>query len=610
MKRLYPFLASCLWIIVFFCACKDENNTPDPDPVPTPDPVPELKLEVSDTVFSVGMEASVQKLKIATDASWTVTGNNDWCKAVPVKGNASAEISITLGENQLGSAREHVLTVTATDDAKKTVTRNVRFTQTSRLEMISFGFKKEQNPGIEKDLNFNFSALRPGKDADTLFFNVSYLINNLKLCPAFTFRGNCVKVGDRVQESQVTKVDFGISQEYRVVATDETERKYVVVVQHFTGLPIVYINTENGAPIVSKDNYLNATVRIEENRADGSGILLEVPTEVKGRGNSTWGMAKKPYKLKFNKKSEVLGMPADKEWVLLANYIDPSLVRNDLAFEISERLGMAWTPRRIHVELVLNGVHRGNYLLTEQIKISPDRVDVEDLKATETSPDVITGGYLLELDTYYDEDWKFKSAVRNLPFMVKEPKIAQPHLDYLVSYIADVENTIYGADFKDPENGWKKYIDEDSFIDWWIINETMGCWEPNHPKSSYMHKDRNGKLFMGPVWDFDWKEYGWQVDRFYMKGANNTTMPIWYARLFEDTSFLNKLKTRYKTLRSGELSNLGVYLGIQKKKLQKSAELNYNLWRQGSSNYNTEMNAQLNFITGHLNWLDINIPKL
>ena len=603
MKKLILLISLCLWGSCFFYGCKEDDATPAPDEPVLP------KIEVSDSLFWADVEAIAFKLRVITYDDWTITGSNDWCKTSLLSGNGPTEVVVTVLENTTGSGRENTLELTVTNKEGKQVVKKIKVLQKSSVELLTFGFERQKNPGIESDLKFDFSLLRKGKEVDTIFFSVPYRVDDLKLCPTFTCRGASVKIGEEIQTSGVSKIDFGISREYSVVG-DSSVRKYLVVVQHFSGLPIVYINTENQAPIVSKDSYVNATLRIEENKATGSSVLLEVPMTVKGRGNSTWGMPKKPYKMKLNKKAEVLGMPADKEWVLLANYIDPSLVRNDLAFEVSERLQMAWTPRRKFVEVVLNGAHQGNYLLTEQIKIASKRVDVEEFEVTETSPEVITGGYLLELDTYYDEDWKFKSPLMNLPVMVKEPDIVQVHLDYLKGYFTEVENTIYGEGFKDSQNGWIKYLDEASFIDWWIIMETMGCWEPNHPKSCYMHKSRGGKLAMGPVWDFDWKEFGWETDRFYMKGRDNTTMPIWYARLFEDPVFLNKLKARYKSLRSNELSNLNVYMEVQRKLLKKSAGLNYQIWRQGSSNYDTELDAQLNFISGHLKWLDTHIPNL
>lgn len=575
----------------------------------TPDKPTLPKVEISDTSFFAEAGISTFNLQITTEDTWTITGGNEWCKPSLISGTGAAEVILTIEENTTRRVRENMLKLTVTNKTEEEITRQIKVTQNPGIGFLSFGFERQKNPGLEGDLNFDFSMIRKGKTVDTIFFSVPYRIGDLKLCPSFTFHGTSVKIGDETQTSQVSRVDFGISREY-CVTEGASVTKYLVIIQHFSGLPVVYINTENGTPIVSKDNYVNATLRIEENKSTGSSILLEVPMTVKGRGNSTWGMPKKPYKMKLNKKAEVLGMPADKEWVLLANYIDPSLVRNDLAFEVSERLKMAWTPRRRFVEVVLNGVHQGNYLLTEQIKIASGRVDVEEFKVTETSPDIITGGYLLELDTYYDEDWKFRSSLMNLPVMVKEPDITQVHLDYLTGYFTQVEKTIYGDNFKDTQNGWIKYLDEDSFIDWWIIMETMGCWEPNHPKSCYMHKNRGGKLLMGPVWDFDWKEFDWKTDRFYMKGYNNTTMPIWYARLFEDPAFLSKLKARYKALRSHELSDLGAYLETQKARLKKSAGLNYQIWRQGSSDYDTELNAQSNFISGHLRWLDTHIPEL
>ncbi|MET0211055.1 MAG: CotH kinase family protein, partial [Burkholderiaceae bacterium] len=159
-------------------------------------------------------------------------------------------------------------------------------------------------------------------------------------------------------------------------------------------LPQVAITTENGARIDSKDEDREGTLAI----ADAAGTPLYAgPMEVHGRGNYTWELPKKPYKVKLDDKAELLGMPSNKHWVLLANYADKTLMRNDVTFALSEAMGMAWTPRSRFVELTVNGSYDGVYQLTEHVRVDKNRVDIDELDADDTSASKITGGYLLEV---------------------------------------------------------------------------------------------------------------------------------------------------------------------------------------------------------------------
>lgn len=612
MKNTYLYLLLLSTLNMFFVSC---NETGVERPL-SPD------AELSRTEFVVSSDAvQLETLLTTTSDEWNVEGEAEWCTVSPKSGNSSATIKIDLQENNTYDDRECQWLVAAenreaTQTQKKIIT--LRIVQKAKgandessedLKMLSFTFLRANNPKLTSDIALE--SITTGHEVDTIRLITSDLVLDLKLKATFTHNATSVKSSLGEVLSATTTLDYALVQDF-VLSKGSTIKKYVVILHQFTGLPVVYVNTENGAPIVSKDDYLRANVRFVENLKDGSHTLLDVPTQIKGRGNSTWTQPKKPYKLKLNAKASVLGFPSDKEWVLLANYLDPSLLRNDIAFQVASRMkGLAYTPNRKFVELVLNGRHNGSYLLTEQIKISSSRVNVEEMKETDVSPDKISGGYLLEFDTYYDEVWKFKSPIRNLPVMVKEPDITQTHLDWLIGYFTEVENTIYGPNFKDPINGYAKYIDVDSWIDWWIVYETMGNYEPNHPKSVYMHKKRNGKLVMGPVWDFDWIAFNNKTDRFYMKGEpNRVGMPLYYERLLEDPAFKARLKDRYRELRRNELSDLNLYMTSRKVTLHASVVSNYKLWPVGSADYGVEFNKQYNFIVNHLKWLDSNIPLL
>lgn len=345
-----------------------------------------------------------------------------------------------------------------------------------------------------------------------------------------------------------------------------------------SGLPIVFINTPDNASITSKTEWMkNASIIIQN--SDGTMDYNSNALQIRGRGNSTWGYPKKPYALKLDKKAEILGMPKHKRWCLLANWMDRTLMRNDVTFQIAKQTGLAWTPRGLFVEVVLNGKHIGNYYLCEQIKVDKNRVNIAEMEATDLEGDAITGGYLMELDVYYDEVNKFKSATKNLPYMFKAPdeEVLQPaQLAWFESYVNEMEEKLYADDWL-TNREYANYMDIASFVDWWFVYELSMNGEPNHPKSSYMHKDRNGKLTAGPVWDFDWATY--------MPGkANSYTIKnaIYYGRLFNDPDFVTMVKSRW-ALHKSKFEKIPDYVRSVAAKIRSSNVIDKEMWPMSAS---------------------------
>ncbi len=213
-------------------------------------------------------------------------------------------------------------------------------------------------------------------------------------------------------------------------------------------LPVLRITTENLAPVVSKETYINAQMTLDSNVAGTAPLASGL--QIRGRGNSTWGMPKKPYRIKLTTRQALLGMPSSRDWVLLANYSDKSLLRNALALELGSRMGMPWVPRSAFVEVYLNDRYDGVYLLAENIKVATDRVNIEQLGATDADPAIITGGYLLEVDFRQDGHTMF-SGVDNLPIVFQDPEApTAPQEAYLQDFIDDFETVLHSADFANP----------------------------------------------------------------------------------------------------------------------------------------------------------------
>ena len=258
------------------------------------------------------------------------------------------------------------------------------------------------------------------------------------------------------------------------------------------GLPVIYIQTSKDAKIQSKERWTTAKMRVK-----GSGNTEwdfdDVDIQIRGRGNSTWGQTqKKPFSIKLGTKKRLIGMPANKKWVLLANYLDNSFIKNQMAFYLSRRFGMDYTVKGEYVNLVLNGNYVGLYWLGETVK------NAANLKKR--------AARLLEVDVNYDEEWKFRSPTKDFPYMVKTDKgMDRGKLDSIRDEVGSIERLLYdGASRSGNANdSLLERVDLESFAKHYVVNEIMRNYELKHPKSLYLVLD-GGKLMAGPVWDFDW----------------------------------------------------------------------------------------------------------
>lgn len=350
-----------------------------------------------------------------------------------------------------------------------------------------------------------------------------------------------------------------------------------------TGLPVVYVDTEKGQPVVSKEDYVDAVFRIAGR--GGYEDLEDVVCGIRGRGNTTWTWPKKPYLIKLDQKESVLGMPKHKRWVLLANFMDRTLMRNLVSMKVASLTSLDWTPRCVPVELVLNGQHQGSYLLIEQVRVDKNRVPVTEMTPEDNAGEALTGGYLLELDFHYDNEiqWTDPNGRNNqwgngVPFGIKSPDsedITPQQVAYIKGYVSEAANTLYGPGFDDPENGYAKYLDVASFIDYWLVFEVMCNHELGNPGSVYMHKDRGGKLTAGPCWDFDWGVLSFRTSPGEYDLVNGQA--IWYERLFQDPAFREKARTRFRELLP-QLETIPAYMDECEALLTESAALNFRMW--------------------------------
>ena len=346
-----------------------------------------------------------------------------------------------------------------------------------------------------------------------------------------------------------------------------------------TNLPTVVINTEGSQEIVSKEEELSSTVYIISE--EGTNLLATTETGVRGRGNASWDQfPKKPYRLKFKSKQSPLGAPASaKKWTLISNYSDKSLMRNILAFEASRRIGQAYTPYCHPVDVIVNGEYRGCYQLCDQVEAAEGRVPAKD-------------GYLIEIDAYA---WKEVSAFwswRGTPVTIKHPDeddITDSQRQHIESFFNQMETAALGEDFTDPEKGYRKYLDLESFLRNLLVGDF--CGNTDLLWSVYMYKDaKDGKLYTGPTWDHD---LSFDNDyRSYPVNANNDFIFLFVPspasdavrditrRIVKEDPEAKKLLAQYwnQALEEGDLKTLPEYLDQTYVLLQESQELNFKRW--------------------------------
>jgi hypothetical protein len=414
-------------------------------------------------------------------------------------------------------------------------------------------------------------------------------------------------------------------------------------------LPLISIQT-NGQTIVD-DPKIMADMQAFDRQDGLPNSLLDVPTSYNGkiaieiRGHSSQMFPKKSYGFETqhpdgsNNNVSLLGLPSENDWVLHGPYSDKSLIRNVLLFEIARRTGW-YASRTVLCELIIDNDYRGVYVLMEKVKRDDDRVDVDELLASDNSGDALTGGYIIRIDwptsgTSYDwhspVSW-YQSTYLDLNYQYVYPDretITLAQKDYIVNYVSGFELNLIGNTYSDPVNGFNKYIDISSFIDFFLLQEFSKNVDA-YRLSSYMFKVRDskgGKLFAGPLWDFNlafgnvnyltgWQPEGWVL---YLPDEA-AVVPFHLKRLREDPIFNAQIRCRWDDLRSGILSDNHVISMVDSlvECLGPAIARNFNRWNilnvQVWPNYyvggthSAEITYMKNFILNRLVWMDANLP--
>ena len=374
-------------------------------------------------------------------------------------------------------------------------------------------------------------------------------------------------------------------------------------------LPLLYINTENGAAITSKEDYVNASLYLDANGVSGvepvGSADAPVSLKIKGRGNYTWtGFDKKPYRLKFEKKVAILGMKKNKHFGLLANVDDDlGFLRNVVGFELSRRLGLAWTPTAEPVEVFLNGNYIGLDCPTELVRFDPDRVDVVEQADSATDAEAVTGGWLIEIDNY-DTDPHVEITEGNgerIIFTYKTPEVLSSEQgSYLISQMTAINAAIYASDKSSTE--WEKYVDIDALARYYIVQEILDDCESFHG-SCYMHKQLGSdtKWVFGPVWDFG-NAYKRGTSQFvWDKPTFNQT---WIGEIYKFPRFQAKVKEVWSEFCTKHYADTKRYISAFATNISAAASADAARWpRYGNSDEQAAASSFLSKFVSKSKWL-------
>jgi len=537
-----------------------------------------LKLDIgseisgSSIVLIVTKELNLTKLK----ATFLATG-----KSITVNGTEQTS-AVTV----LDFSKPVKYLITAEDGSQNTYTVTLKQVDDLGLILKTFAFQKTLNANLTQDLNF--AILNKNATAKLKY-------PTRKLIPTFNTEAVDVSIDGIKQESGKTIVDFTKPVKYTLTSKYGTKSDYTVAVDWEASVPHIYIVTAGNAPIVSKDDYLQATIKIE-----GLGGFEDYTgtTRIKGRGNSTWGLPKKPYRLKLDKKASLLGLAEEKDWVLLANYIDPTLMFNATAMKIGQLLEMPYTNNIIPVDVTINNTYMGSYVFTEQVAVAKNRVNIED------------GGTLLELDIYYDEPWKFESSGYNLPVMIKYPDLtSENELTAIKNEFQVMENAIASSGF--PGNNYTDHLDINSLVNLFIACSLTDNEELNHPKSLYMYKPKNGKYTFGPLWDFDWA-FGFEGNGTHFE--NYSKPLLWdnssaigtqfFKRLLTDPKVKTLYRQKWTAFKADKLPELITYLNKYANTIEASQKKDYLKWGNSGGNFTADYQKMRAWLLNRAGYID------
>lgn len=609
--------------LLFTVSCKPEDILEPINPG-REEMTPTLEVKTDPLMSPVSGKTFI--LEVFANKAVTVNSSDEWCKATlmhDVEKSYHGSLKIVVERSNEPVVRTANITLSADEctDAVITVTQDHRILDTEK-EMTSLSLKMSKNTGLRNDIVFKY-------DEETKTYSAMYLKwmeaeNPEMLIPEFEYKGVGVFVNGEEVISGKTAISFADDFTISAKAEDGSTVDYKVVFncpQINTELAVLHMRPDE--LIRGKEEYVDTYIELYDKSKGSTGegwwdSAEKGKIEMRGRGNSTWGLPKKPFRMKFTEKFSPIGLnhAEEKSWVLLAQDMDKSLIRTHLAFEYSRILFneaedyhhekcLKFTPCSKFVNvyftgdyyysdskktLKLDGEYIGVYQMSDQMKRDGGRIEVDKLKEEDgADPDKITGGYIIETDLHEGNKY---TSYKGLKMTYKYPEDDDYHpsqYEYITNFLNQAENLLYSSNFKDSKEGWRKYLDEKSMADFIIIKEFVG--DLDGYTSTYMHKRRGvDKIFFGPIWDCD---KGWNNDKrvphsqykpleslmiyagFWMPPYINND---WFQQVWKDEEFRKFVGTRWAAKKEELKAVTDKVLTEVPRDMAKAIEANFTVW--------------------------------
>ena len=415
-----------------------------------------------------------------------------------------------------------------------------------------------------------------------------------------------------------------------------------------TNLPIIKINTNN--QVIPDQPKITATMQIIDNGQSELNFYNDAPNNYDGwigierRGSTSQWFPKKPYTIEtrdqfgFERNVSLLGMPVENDWILQNPYSDKSLMRNYLVYNLAREMGLYCTRTR-YCEVWLNNQYQGVYVFMEQIKWDKNRVNIDHMHLDDNAGDSLTGGYIIKIDkttagsgiAWSSPISSFQGQSKHFNYQLDYPKssyITTPQFNYIKSFMDSFEYALNGNNFRDPVEGYRKYINVQTFIDYYFIMELTKDVDA-YRLSTYLSKPRNsmgGKLVAGPVWDFNlsfgnayycngWTSSGWAWDN-----CAKSSIPFWWERLLQDPDYRQQVGCRWDLLRHSVLDTTRIMDMIDSwyAYIFQASRRNFQQWPVIGAyvwpnyyigpTYTSEVDWLKNWIRQRIEWLDTHMP--
>ncbi len=424
-----------------------------------------------------------------------------------------------------------------------------------------------------------------------------------------------------------------LTREAYLTVTDEDggKKRFALAVNRTVhDLPIVNIRLGGLAPpyTIQRDEYSDMEMYIDCSGSSDFPDTGVLSGKIRGRGHSTWKWEKKPYRIKLDEAAPIMGFTQNRDWILLSNYADKSLIRNIVAYDIGRELGtFVWTAKQYPVDLFINGEYQGIYAIGEHREVAESRIELD-------KSDDVDRGYLLEIGGADDEDMVkdydyFHTNSNSAQYITfadpKAGKLTDEQRQYVKDYVNAADSAIVnGGDYEE-------YIDVDSFVDWVIIQELTCNLDSCFRRSCYMTKDKGGKLKMGPIWDFDMAFGNFAMDNtaydtWFTVGTADKDAYIyvnWCNYLMKDEKFRARLEERWLEVRDTLLDAAEKSIAENKAKIYASQAENFRKWNNlgyksgyqswataNIGTYDGQIEYLRSFIRDRAKWIDENIANI